>query len=201
MQAVYDANKLSKLVEKKKKMHNWLDYYQLKYVRDSSRRPTLKVWYKNGYGFLIFSKMCVSCVQLNKRKSNHTIIHFRWLISWRFFSYLSMEQTGWLGLWGNTLDAIDFYTSNIEKLENEVSGTVSFPHCNFKFLIGCSSPTFDASQWHIWYLYSAAYCSTSIYCHLSGDSHNALFSTSHMGLLECLLSFLFLPYCFMTYFS
>ena len=45
MQAVHNANKLSKLVEKKKKMHNWLDYYQLKYSRDPSRRPTLKVLY------------------------------------------------------------------------------------------------------------------------------------------------------------
>ncbi|RVW97508.1 Calcium permeable stress-gated cation channel 1 [Vitis vinifera] len=45
MQAVYDANKLFKLVDEKKKMHNWLDYYQLKYVRDPSKRPTLKVLY------------------------------------------------------------------------------------------------------------------------------------------------------------
>lgn len=70
-QAVYDANKLFKLVDEKKKMHNWLDYYQLKYVRDPSKRPTLK--------------------------------------------------TGYLGLLGNRVDAIDFYTSNIERLAKEIS--------------------------------------------------------------------------------
>ena len=43
MQIVYDANKLSKLVEEKKKMQNWLDFYQLKRSRNQSKRVTVKV--------------------------------------------------------------------------------------------------------------------------------------------------------------
>ncbi|KAI6704083.1 hypothetical protein NL676_013219 [Syzygium grande] len=41
-QVVYNANKLAQLVKKKKKMQNWLDYYQLKYDRQNSKRPFTK---------------------------------------------------------------------------------------------------------------------------------------------------------------
>ncbi|PKA59670.1 DNA-directed RNA polymerase III subunit RPC2 [Apostasia shenzhenica] len=68
-QAVYDANKLAKMVEKKKNMENWLDFYQLKYERNSSKRPICK--------------------------------------------------TGFLGLCGKKVDAIDYYTSEIERLCKE----------------------------------------------------------------------------------
>ncbi|KDO54265.1 hypothetical protein CISIN_1g018945mg [Citrus sinensis] len=71
-QVVNNANKLSELVNKKKKMQNWLDFYQLKYSRNPARKPSTK--------------------------------------------------TGFLGLWGKTVDAIDFYTSKIETLKKEVSG-------------------------------------------------------------------------------
>lgn len=43
MQVVYDANKLSKLVKKKKKLKNWLVYYQNKLER-TSKRPQIKVF-------------------------------------------------------------------------------------------------------------------------------------------------------------
>ncbi|KAJ4845998.1 hypothetical protein Tsubulata_043540 [Turnera subulata] len=42
-QVVYNANELSKLVEEKKKMKNWFDYYQLKYSRNQSRKPLTKI--------------------------------------------------------------------------------------------------------------------------------------------------------------
>ncbi|XWS30969.1 hypothetical protein CRYUN_Cryun23aG0036800 [Craigia yunnanensis] len=70
-QVVYNANKLSELVNEKKKIQNWLDFYQNKYERNPSRRPSLK--------------------------------------------------TGFLGLWGNSVDAIDFYTSKIERLSRDIS--------------------------------------------------------------------------------
>ncbi|ANM61020.1 ERD (early-responsive to dehydration stress) family protein [Arabidopsis thaliana] len=40
-QVVYNANELAKLVEDKKKMQNWLDYYQLKYTRNKEQRPRM----------------------------------------------------------------------------------------------------------------------------------------------------------------
>ncbi|CAM0958466.1 unnamed protein product [Alopecurus aequalis] len=43
-QVVYNANKLADLVEKKKKMRNWLDYYQLKFERKSIRPTTKTGW-------------------------------------------------------------------------------------------------------------------------------------------------------------
>ncbi|XP_042518987.1 calcium permeable stress-gated cation channel 1-like isoform X2 [Macadamia integrifolia] len=69
-QVVYDANKLSKLVEEKKKMQNWLDYFQLKYSRHKSEKPSMK--------------------------------------------------TGFLGLCGEKVDAIDFYTSKIGQLSKDI---------------------------------------------------------------------------------
>lgn len=105
------------------------------------------------------------------------------------FLFLSIKQTGYLGLLGNRVDAIDFYTSNIERLAKEVSSTPSVLYCNFKILIGCFILFLTLPRRHIWYLYSTAYCSTSICCHLLGDLYNFLFSTSDMGLLEYLLSF------------
>ncbi|XP_052178445.1 calcium permeable stress-gated cation channel 1-like isoform X2 [Diospyros lotus] len=70
-QVVYNANKLSELVEEKKKNQNWLDYYQLKSSRNQSRKPSVK--------------------------------------------------TGFLGLWGKTVDAIDLYMLKIERLSKEIS--------------------------------------------------------------------------------
>ncbi|KAI5599543.1 hypothetical protein POPTR_002G226800v4 [Populus trichocarpa] len=70
-QVVYNANQLSHLVNEKKKMKNWLDYYQIKYSRNKSRMPSLK--------------------------------------------------TGFLGLFGTRVDAIDHYTSEIEKLSRKIS--------------------------------------------------------------------------------
>ncbi|XP_057955859.1 CSC1-like protein At3g21620 isoform X2 [Malania oleifera] len=42
-QVVYNANEVTTLVNEKKKMRNWLDFYQLKYSRDESKRPSLKI--------------------------------------------------------------------------------------------------------------------------------------------------------------
>ncbi|KAF5728567.1 hypothetical protein HS088_TW21G00715 [Tripterygium wilfordii] len=70
-QLVYDANKLAKLVKKKKKLQNWLDYYHLKYSRDQSKRPFMK--------------------------------------------------TGFLGLWGEKVDAIDYHMSEIKKVTEEIA--------------------------------------------------------------------------------
>lgn len=52
MQVVYNANKLSKLVNEKKKLQNWLDYYQLKLSRNPSKRPSKKVMH---YSFSLLS--------------------------------------------------------------------------------------------------------------------------------------------------
>ncbi|KAK8653991.1 hypothetical protein V6N13_127972 [Hibiscus sabdariffa] len=70
-QVVYNANKLSGLVKEKKKIQNWLVYYQNKYERNPSKRPLLK--------------------------------------------------TGFLGLWGDSVDAVDFYTAEIERLSRDIS--------------------------------------------------------------------------------
>lgn len=70
-QVVCNANKLAKLVKKKKKLQNWLVYYQNKYSRNQSKRPVMK--------------------------------------------------TGFLGLWGEKKDAIDFHTSEIERLSEEIA--------------------------------------------------------------------------------
>ncbi|CAI9760258.1 unnamed protein product [Fraxinus pennsylvanica] len=69
-QVVYNANKLAKLVKEKRSKQNWLDYYQLKYSRNQSKRPMMK--------------------------------------------------TGFLGLCGDKVDAIDHQTAEIERLSKEI---------------------------------------------------------------------------------
>jgi hypothetical protein len=39
-QPVYNANRYAKLVKKKERLQNWLDYYQLKFERHPEKRPT-----------------------------------------------------------------------------------------------------------------------------------------------------------------
>ncbi|KAL2253308.1 UNVERIFIED_CONTAM: Calcium permeable stress-gated cation channel 1 [Sesamum indicum] len=70
-QVVINANKLAKLVKEKKSKQNWLDYYQLKYSRNQSKRPVTK--------------------------------------------------TGFLGLWGEKVDAIDYQAAEIERLSKEIA--------------------------------------------------------------------------------
>ncbi|KAI3711153.1 hypothetical protein L2E82_41030 [Cichorium intybus] len=68
---VCNANKLAKLVKKKQKKQNWLDYYQIKYSKNPLKRPTMK--------------------------------------------------TGFHGLWGAKVDAIEHHEAEIEKLSNEIA--------------------------------------------------------------------------------
>ncbi|CAM8891043.1 unnamed protein product [Rhodiola kirilowii] len=70
-QVVYNANNLSEFVCEKKKLRNWLDYYQRKYSRNLSKRPSMK--------------------------------------------------TGFFGLLGNKVDAIEYYESEIERLSKKIS--------------------------------------------------------------------------------
>ncbi|KAK9267840.1 hypothetical protein L1049_010276 [Liquidambar formosana] len=70
-QVVYNANKLAQLVKQKKKVQNWLDYYQLKDSRNQSKKPMMK--------------------------------------------------TGFLGLCGDKVDAIEYHKSEIERLSEEIA--------------------------------------------------------------------------------
>ncbi|XP_071737356.1 calcium permeable stress-gated cation channel 1-like [Rutidosis leptorrhynchoides] len=70
-QVVCNANKLAKLVKKRLKKQNWLDYYQIKYTKNPSKRPTMK--------------------------------------------------TGFHGLWGAKVDAIEYHETEIEKLSLEIA--------------------------------------------------------------------------------
>ncbi|KAI3741020.1 hypothetical protein L1987_58684 [Smallanthus sonchifolius] len=70
-QVVCNANKLAKLVKTKQKKQNWLDYYQIKYSKKPTKRPTMK--------------------------------------------------TGFLGLWGAKVDAIEHHETEIEKLSNQIA--------------------------------------------------------------------------------
>ncbi|CAI0418751.1 unnamed protein product [Linum tenue] len=49
-QAVYNANKFAKLVRKRDRLQNWLDYNQLKYERNPEKRPTRKTGFLGLWG-------------------------------------------------------------------------------------------------------------------------------------------------------
>ncbi|GFP79329.1 CSC1-like protein at1g32090 [Phtheirospermum japonicum] len=70
-QAVYKAKKYAKLVRKRVKLQNWLDYNQLKFERNPGKKPTRK--------------------------------------------------KGFLGLWGERVDSIDFYKVQIEDLDKKLT--------------------------------------------------------------------------------
>lgn len=118
MQVVYNANKLAKLVKEKKSKQNWLDYYELKYSRNQSKRPVKKVHLCNVmspinsisrvlYSMLLFSYSFGAMLFLRSADTFHCIFIFYW-------------QTGFLGLCGEKVDAIDFETSEIKRLSKEV---------------------------------------------------------------------------------
>ncbi|MBA0860107.1 hypothetical protein Goshw_014099 [Gossypium schwendimanii] len=95
-QLVYNANKLSELVNEKKKIQNWLDFYQNKYKRNPLKRPSLK--------------------------------------------------TGFLGLWGNRVDAIDFYTSIVERLSRDICGEREKVSSNTKSIMPAAFVSFK-TRW------------------------------------------------------
>ncbi|KAK3037655.1 hypothetical protein RJ639_030432 [Escallonia herrerae] len=70
-QAVYNANKFAKLVRKRERLQNWLDYNQLKFERHPEKRP-------------------------NSKK-------------------------GFLGLWGENVDSIDYYKQQIKELDKRLT--------------------------------------------------------------------------------
>lgn len=44
-----------------------------------------------------------------------------------------LTQTGFLGLWGKKVDSIEYYTSEIERLSEEVSGSLWMPRSFYLF--------------------------------------------------------------------
>ncbi|XWS38819.1 hypothetical protein CRYUN_Cryun19dG0163000 [Craigia yunnanensis] len=70
-QAVYNANKFAKLVRKRYRLQNWLDYNQLKFERHPEKRPS--------------------------------------------------KMTGFLGLWGERVDSIDFYKQQIKEFDKKMA--------------------------------------------------------------------------------
>lgn len=57
-QVVYNANKLAKLVEKRKGLENWFIYYENKYNRNTNIRPTTKVL------MLLTCTSCLICLTI-----------------------------------------------------------------------------------------------------------------------------------------
>nr|GEY37981.1 CSC1-like protein At1g32090 [Tanacetum cinerariifolium] len=49
-QVVYNANKFGRLVGRRHRLQNWLDYNQLKYERNPGKRPTLKTGFLGLWG-------------------------------------------------------------------------------------------------------------------------------------------------------
>lgn len=63
-QAVYNANKFAKLVRKRERIQNWLDYNQLKFERHPDKRPTKK------RGFLGLCGEKVDAIDFYKKQIN-----------------------------------------------------------------------------------------------------------------------------------
>ncbi|XP_055821038.1 CSC1-like protein At1g32090 [Solanum dulcamara] len=70
-QAVYNANKFARLVRKRARLQNWLDYNQLKFERNPEKRPT--------------------------------------------------KKKGFLGLWGERIDSIDYYKQQLKDFDRRLT--------------------------------------------------------------------------------
>lgn len=70
-QAVYNANKFARLVRKRERLQNWLDYNQIKFERKPDKRPT--------------------------------------------------KKKGFLGLWGEQVDGLDFYKQQIKDIDMKLT--------------------------------------------------------------------------------
>ncbi|KAJ6854228.1 putative CSC1-like protein [Iris pallida] len=95
-QPVYNANKFAKLVRRKDRLQNWLDYYQLNFERKPDKRPTVK--------------------------------------------------NGFLGLCGERVDAIEYYTTQIRELEKYLASERQRILKDPKAILPVAFVTFD-SRW------------------------------------------------------
>jgi hypothetical protein len=112
-QPVYNANRYAKLVKKRDRLQNWLDYYQLKFERHPEKRPTGRVILQHCFYFFFHSliyqvvQLCSLCIMF-ARKSLSMLIFL-------------VFQTGCLGFCGREVDQIDYYQARISELERKVS--------------------------------------------------------------------------------
>ncbi|KAK1285301.1 hypothetical protein QJS10_CPB20g01179 [Acorus calamus] len=95
-QAVYNANKFAKLVKKRERMQNWLDYNQLKLERHPDKRPTRK--------------------------------------------------NGFLGLFGERVDSIEFYKHKLTELDKKIASERQRILKDGKAIMPVAFVTFD-SRW------------------------------------------------------
>jgi hypothetical protein len=89
LQVVYNAKKLSSLVAKKKKQQNWLDYYENKYSRNQTTRPTKKVCHfqqSNLYEHQIFFCFSISSVSFSSLLQYVILVANIMLADWLFRS-------------------------------------------------------------------------------------------------------------------
>ncbi|MBA0686456.1 hypothetical protein Goari_014058, partial [Gossypium aridum] len=63
-----------------------------------------------------------------------------------FDEFLSIKQTGFLGLWGNRVDAIDFYTSIVERLSRDICGEREKVSSNTKSIMPAAFVSFK-TRW------------------------------------------------------
>ena len=104
LQAVYNANKFARLVRKRNRLQNWLDYNQLKFERNPEKRRRRKV-----DALLGWNK--TSQISMAHAMQNVLLI----------VSCVPPKQNCFLGLWGEKNDSIDFYKHQIKELDKKVS--------------------------------------------------------------------------------
>ncbi|KAG6780836.1 hypothetical protein POTOM_013715 [Populus tomentosa] len=95
-QAVYNASKFAKLVRKRERLRNWLDYNQLKFERHPDKRPTRK--------------------------------------------------KGFLGIWGERVDSIEYYKQQIKLLEKNMASERQKILTDSKSILPVSFVSFN-SRW------------------------------------------------------
>lgn len=153
LQVVYNANNLSKLVDEKKKFQNWLDYYQLKYSRNPSKRPKTKVWHCKLFMFLFlpqflfrwFSEFPEECLTLYLTTSILCSFATFWfalvrcLLDWHF---RPVGRLGWCD-W-------PLYSQSRENFKRGKIPSVKSCRCMPGFLKLCWSPSCMPSVYLAW---------------------------------------------------
>jgi hypothetical protein len=97
------------LVETKKGLQNWLIYYENKHAKNPAKRPKIKVQLLYFRHSLALNDFC------------HLKCYFNGFIKdCKWYDSVNFLQTGLWGLWGQRVDAIEYYQKEIENLCKQV---------------------------------------------------------------------------------
>ncbi|GJW96207.1 CSC1-like protein [Tanacetum coccineum] len=111
-QVVYNANKYARVVRKRQKRQNRLDYNRLKFETHPEKRPTRKI---SRFQTSLGTHLGVAMERVGKGHWN-TSVRLR-----TSDTKTHSPRIGFLGLWGEKVDSIEYYQKQIKELDEKLT--------------------------------------------------------------------------------